>query len=70
MCDFTQREYYCGHFRWIASKWCQTYTYTHKRCRLPNVTHFEYRHSCGECKPKECPHWYHELNKRWNKSER
>lgn len=42
MCDYTQREYSCGHFRWIASKWCRDYTITHKRCQ-PNVTHFEYR---------------------------
>jgi len=42
MCDYTQREYSCGHFRWIASKWCKDYTLTHKRCQ-PNVTHFEYR---------------------------
>jgi hypothetical protein len=43
MCDYTQREYSCGHFRWIASKWCRDYTITHKRCQ-PNVTHFEYRY--------------------------
>ncbi|KAK0736781.1 hypothetical protein B0T21DRAFT_411926 [Apiosordaria backusii] len=58
MCDFTQREYSCGHFRWIASKWCRDYTLTHKRCQ-PNVTHFEYRAEelCGECKPKTYPPW-------------
>ena len=50
MCDYTQREYSCGHFRWIASKWCREYTTTHKRCQ-PNVTHFEYRAEelCGTC---------------------
>ena len=42
MCDYTQREYSCGHFRWIASQWCLEYIITHKRCQ-PNVTHFEYR---------------------------
>jgi len=42
MCDYTQREYSCGHFRWIASKWCRDYAITHKRCQ-PNVTHFDYR---------------------------
>ncbi|KAB5511141.1 hypothetical protein GE09DRAFT_1165685 [Coniochaeta sp. 2T2.1] len=42
MCDFPQREYSCGHFRWIASRWCRDYTLTHKRCQ-PNVNHFEYR---------------------------
>ncbi|KAK3938268.1 hypothetical protein QBC46DRAFT_265721, partial [Diplogelasinospora grovesii] len=47
------REYSCGHFRWIASKWCKEYTITHRRCE-PNVTHFECRAEevCGECKPK------------------
>jgi hypothetical protein len=28
MCDYTQREYSYGHFRWIASKWCRDYTIT------------------------------------------
>ncbi|KAK3386062.1 hypothetical protein B0H63DRAFT_494735 [Podospora didyma] len=70
MCDYTQREYQCGHFRWIASKWCKDYTMTHKRCQ-PNVTHFEYRlvvehentnrmltdELTGECKPKTYPPW-------------
>ncbi|KAM7190857.1 hypothetical protein V8F20_009541 [Naviculisporaceae sp. PSN 640] len=58
MCDYTQREYSCGHFRWIASKWCRDYTITHKRCQ-PNVTSFEYRgeEQCGECKPKPLPPW-------------
>lgn len=46
MCDYTQREYSCGHFRWIASKWCKDYTITHKRCQ-PNVTHFEYRYGAA-----------------------
>lgn len=52
MCDYTQREYSCGHFRWIASKWCRDYTITHKRCQ-PNVTHFEYRAEelCGMFAP-------------------
>jgi len=52
MCDYTQREYSCGHFRWIASKWCRDYTITHKRCQ-PNVTHFEYRAEelCGKHHP-------------------
>ncbi|KAK0702676.1 hypothetical protein B0H67DRAFT_499756, partial [Lasiosphaeris hirsuta] len=55
-----QREYSCEHFRWIASKWCENYTLTHKRCRQPNVTHFEYSRAeelCGECKPKNYPPW-------------
>jgi hypothetical protein len=40
MCNFIQREYGCGHFRFIASKWCIDYTMTHKRCP-PQVTHYE-----------------------------
>ncbi|KXX82359.1 hypothetical protein MMYC01_201307 [Madurella mycetomatis] len=62
MCDYTQREHRCDHFRWIASRWCQAYAVTHKRC-TPNVTHFEYKPVlCGECKAKfnqePCP-WEH-----------
>ncbi|KAK1828596.1 hypothetical protein QBC39DRAFT_264666 [Podospora conica] len=57
MCDYTQREYGCGHFRWIASRWCRDYTESQKRCK-PNVVSFEVSPSllkpCGECLPK--PH--------------
>ncbi|KAK3348590.1 hypothetical protein B0T25DRAFT_226104 [Lasiosphaeria hispida] len=69
MCDYTQREYSCGHFRWIASKWCRDYTLTHKRCQ-PNVTHFEFRSEelCGECKPKTYPPWENMI-KRSNKEQ-
>ncbi|KAB5511402.1 hypothetical protein GE09DRAFT_1015044 [Coniochaeta sp. 2T2.1] len=58
MCDFTQREYSCGHFRWIASHWCRDYTLTHKRSQ-PNVNRFENRNDelCGECKPTTYPPW-------------
>ncbi|KAK4161693.1 hypothetical protein QBC43DRAFT_217017 [Cladorrhinum sp. PSN259] len=60
MCDYTQREYRCGHYRWIASKWCPTYQITHVRCE-PNVNHFEYRREelCGDCKPKAKSPWDH-----------
>ncbi|KAK0655036.1 hypothetical protein B0T16DRAFT_450780 [Cercophora newfieldiana] len=53
MCNFTQREYSCGHYRWIASQWCREYTLTHKRCQ-PDVTDWEYKAEviCGECKAK------------------
>ncbi|KAK4451311.1 hypothetical protein QBC34DRAFT_59683 [Podospora aff. communis PSN243] len=53
MCNYTQREYSCGHFRWVASRWCLEYSLTHKRCK-PNVTHFEFRDDsiCGECRPQ------------------
>ncbi|KAK3364335.1 hypothetical protein B0T25DRAFT_61273 [Lasiosphaeria hispida] len=64
--DRRQREYSCGHFRWIVSEWCKVYTTTHKRCR-PNVTHFDHREElCGECKPKPYPPWEHMI-KRPNK---
>ncbi|KAK0749035.1 hypothetical protein B0T18DRAFT_322389 [Schizothecium vesticola] len=58
MCDYAQREYKCGHFRWIASRWCLDYTMSQKRCP-PNVVYFEVRPSClralnpcGECLAK------------------
>ncbi|CAP65502.1 uncharacterized protein PODANS_6_9980 [Podospora anserina S mat+] len=31
MCDFIQRRHFCGHFRFIASKWSRDYTATHIR---------------------------------------
>ena len=40
MCNFIQREYGCGHHRYIASVWCKSYTTTHRRCP-PQVTHYE-----------------------------
>ena len=39
-----QREYGCGHYKFIAAEWCQAYAQTHRRC-APNVTHFEYRYA-------------------------
>ncbi|KAK3367343.1 hypothetical protein B0T24DRAFT_682477 [Lasiosphaeria ovina] len=52
MCDFTQIEYACGHFRWIASLWCSKYRQTHERCE-PNVVHFDTRENeCGDCLSK------------------
>ncbi|KAK4671931.1 hypothetical protein QC764_609980 [Podospora pseudoanserina] len=29
MYDFIQRRHFCGHFRFIASKWCRDYSATH-----------------------------------------
>ncbi|KAK3337475.1 hypothetical protein B0T19DRAFT_74598 [Cercophora scortea] len=56
MCDFTQREYSCGHLRWLASKHCSEFKVKRKRCP-PNITDFEERPNdiCGECKPKKHP---------------
>ena len=42
MCEFTQREYRCGHFKFIAARWCNLYRRTHRRCP-PEVAHFEFR---------------------------
>ncbi|KAI3551966.1 hypothetical protein CSPX01_00642 [Colletotrichum filicis] len=52
MCNYTEREFHCGHFRWIVSEWCPVYRKTHRRCRL-HITHREYRGDkvCGKCKP-------------------
>ncbi|KAI3530812.1 hypothetical protein CABS01_16777 [Colletotrichum abscissum] len=51
MCNYTEREFHCGHVRWIVSKWCPLYTRTHRRCP-PCVTFFEYAgdQKCGDCK--------------------
>ncbi|KAK3312486.1 hypothetical protein B0H66DRAFT_486202 [Apodospora peruviana] len=67
MCDYTQREYHCGCFRWIVSKWCQVYTTTHQRCQ-PNVAYLEYKNDeeCGDCKPKPLVPWENMI-KRSNK---
>ncbi|KAG7146647.1 hypothetical protein HYQ46_004545 [Verticillium longisporum] len=37
-----QREFHCGHFRWIVSRWCPEYLRTQLRCPL-SVSHYEYR---------------------------
>ncbi|EFW99004.1 hypothetical protein CMQ_4856 [Grosmannia clavigera kw1407] len=60
MCEFTQREYSCGHFKFIAARWCNLYKRTHRRCQ-PDITHFEYRANeiCGQCRPQEVPEWQH-----------
>ncbi|KAK0667798.1 hypothetical protein QBC41DRAFT_132481 [Cercophora samala] len=55
MCDFIQRRHCCGHFRFIASKWCRDYTATHIRCN-PNILYFETVDVlCGDCKLKDAP---------------
>ncbi|ERT03421.1 uncharacterized protein SPSK_09825 [Sporothrix schenckii 1099-18] len=60
MCEFTQREYSCGHFKFIAARWCNLYKRTHRRCQ-PDIAHFEYRADeiCGQCRPQEVPAWQH-----------
>ncbi|CAK7231407.1 hypothetical protein SBRCBS47491_007920 [Sporothrix bragantina] len=60
MCEFTQREYSCGHFKFIAARWCNLYKRTHRRCP-PEIAHFEFRANeiCGQCRPQEVPAWQH-----------
>ena len=38
-----QREFSCGHYRWIASQWCWKYSRYCRRCK-PNVTDFEFKY--------------------------
>ncbi|KAI1733923.1 hypothetical protein F4680DRAFT_368415 [Xylaria scruposa] len=42
MCDYTQIEYNCQHFRFVVLRWCPKYERTYKPC-APNVTHLEVR---------------------------
>ncbi|KAI1358804.1 hypothetical protein F5Y08DRAFT_345333 [Xylaria arbuscula] len=42
MCDYTQVEYNCQHFRFVVLRWCPRYERTYKPC-APNVTHLEVR---------------------------
>ncbi|KAI1764845.1 hypothetical protein GGR53DRAFT_492245 [Hypoxylon sp. FL1150] len=43
MCDYTQVEYCCQHFRFVVQRWCSVYERTNKVC-APNVTHLEIRY--------------------------
>ncbi|GAB1311959.1 ShKT domain-containing protein [Madurella fahalii] len=49
MCEYTQREYSCGHFRQYKSN--------ETRCsRLPDITAFKDRDMiCGECRAQQNP---------------
>ncbi|KAI1087901.1 hypothetical protein F5B19DRAFT_42535 [Rostrohypoxylon terebratum] len=49
MCDYTQVEYCCQHFRFVVQRWCSVYERTNKVC-APNVTHLEVRHDELCCK--------------------
>ncbi|KAM7205704.1 hypothetical protein V8F33_001030 [Rhypophila sp. PSN 637] len=52
MCDFKQRDYACGHRRWLAFRHCAEYIRTRRRNCATNVLEFEERPNdiCGECK--------------------
>ncbi|KAK0612402.1 hypothetical protein B0T17DRAFT_499489 [Bombardia bombarda] len=55
MCEYTQREYDCGHFRWVASKWCKVYSAT-SRCNQREITSFQKKlQECGECRTRRQP---------------
>ncbi|KAH7628431.1 hypothetical protein B0T09DRAFT_343796 [Sordaria sp. MPI-SDFR-AT-0083] len=51
MCNYTQREYSCGHIRWLASKHCADYKERRKKCQ-PTIMDFEERPQtvCGNCR--------------------
>ncbi|KAL1835923.1 hypothetical protein VTJ49DRAFT_5864 [Mycothermus thermophilus] len=54
MCTYTQREYSCGHFRWIATAHCSQFKWNVpqllSKCD-PDITGFQDRDFiCGECK--------------------
>ncbi|KAK0725702.1 hypothetical protein B0H67DRAFT_482377, partial [Lasiosphaeris hirsuta] len=52
-CHCDQREYSCGHFKWLATEHCPEYRERQNKKCPPNITAFEDRTDiCGECKPK------------------
>ncbi|KAI1651320.1 uncharacterized protein F4817DRAFT_325786 [Daldinia loculata] len=55
MCDYTQVEYCCQHFRFVVQRWCSVYERTNKVC-APNVTHLEIRHDELCCKLPSSSH--------------
>ncbi|KAK8106631.1 hypothetical protein PG999_009990 [Apiospora kogelbergensis] len=58
MCDYTQVEYSCGHFRFRAQRWCSHYERTHRVCP-PNITTGELRGDelCTDCRPRKPVPW-------------
>ncbi|KAI0099149.1 hypothetical protein GGR51DRAFT_536375 [Nemania sp. FL0031] len=68
MCDYTQVEYNCQHFRFVVLRWCPKYERTYKPCP-PNVTHLEVRNDEVCCMYSKfyghtrvhcpCLHFYH-----------
>ncbi|KAK0612290.1 hypothetical protein B0T17DRAFT_499737, partial [Bombardia bombarda] len=57
--DEPQREYSCGHMRWIASKHCAKYDSERRRKCQPEITDFEDRPEalCGDCRPMTHHPW-------------
>ncbi|KAI1343670.1 hypothetical protein F5Y15DRAFT_172949 [Xylariaceae sp. FL0016] len=64
MCDYSQIEYCCQHFRFVVLSWCKRYERTNKPC-VPNVTHLEIRHDemCSDCRPLEATPWEHMIRR-------
>ncbi|GAP92272.1 hypothetical protein SAMD00023353_7600170 [Rosellinia necatrix] len=64
MCDYTQVEYNCQHFRFVVLRWCPKYERTYKPCP-PNVTHLEVRNNelCSDCRPQSLPPWEHMIRR-------
>ncbi|KAL8410598.1 hypothetical protein RB596_000327 [Gaeumannomyces avenae] len=50
MCEWTDREYSCGHHRFVAAEWCSKFIRTRLWCK-PQVENYEYgpTESCGDC---------------------
>ncbi|KAI1823940.1 hypothetical protein F4861DRAFT_297520 [Xylaria intraflava] len=65
MCDYTQVEYNCQHFRFVVLRWCPKYERTYKPC-APNVTRVELRHDeqCSDCRPRSLPPWEHMIRRK------
>ncbi|KAK8011749.1 hypothetical protein PG989_000009 [Apiospora arundinis] len=65
MCDYTQVEYSCGHFRFRAQRWCSHYERTHRVCP-PNITTGELRGDelCTDCRPHKPAPWAHMIGQR------
>ncbi|KAL8343506.1 hypothetical protein RB598_004722 [Gaeumannomyces tritici] len=65
MCEWTDREYYCGHHRIIAAMWCSKFIRTQLRCQ-PHVENREYRphEICSDCQKgsREPVPWDHMIN--------
>ncbi|KAK7972453.1 hypothetical protein PG994_015354 [Apiospora phragmitis] len=64
MCDYTQVEYSCGHFRFRVQRWCAHYERTHRVCP-PNITTGELRGDelCTDCRPHKPAPWEHMIRR-------
>ncbi|EFX01623.1 hypothetical protein CMQ_8089 [Grosmannia clavigera kw1407] len=54
MCQWTQRNYSCGHVRYVAAEWCRSYRMRKQRCSV-DVTNVEDRcdELCASCRPRQ-----------------